>query len=647
MSKQRNRRSDILNFVLGLAVIALLNVVSNYLFTRVDLTAEGRFTLRPTTVKLLREMKDQVTFNVYLDGDFPQGTGDYRRLRDETRYMLDAFRAVAGDHVQFQFINPLSNPDLAEQKKTIDQLTKRGVRAYQIGSSDEGSITQQVIFPWALANLNGASREVAVPLLGTENLALDPERLNKAVMDLEYQFVNAIKKLRQPVRQRIAILQGHGEVDTLSGQIYKLSTALKEYYDVDFLNIDGKISALRDTAPIRNKYKALIIPRPQRAFSLPDQLVLDQYVMYGGNVLWMVNPIDITEDTLYRHGYSETHVDSLAVDDMLFRYGVRLNHDFVIDKNCSQLPLVRSVDPRDPQLQPYPWPYYPIVIPQGVHPIVRNLDGIQLHFASTLDTVNTTTPVKKTILLTSSKDAGIRPYPLPVNFREARNIMNNPNNFLRHDLPLAVLLEGTFPSAFANQPAGEAMKREPSLGYLSQSRPGGRMIVIGDGQVCMNSVDFQHQKINELGYDGYMFKITGGREYMYANKAFLLNCVNYLCGDDEMLELRAREITLRKLDPRKVEKTKLAWTIYNTVMPVLFVVLFGVVFVISQRRKYRKDQYKASLWIVSAMVFVIFCSAGWVISLGMESMASKLLLWLIIPAVFAVIAWLLGRRFSQ
>jgi ABC-2 type transport system permease protein len=578
MAKNK-KRSDLFNLGLGLVILVLVNVLSQYLFTRIDLTAEKRYTLAESTKEMLGKLDDVVYFRVYLEGEFPQGSGDYKRLRDEARIMLDEFRAYGGDKIQYEFIDPGENPDKKARIAFQQQLVEKGLMPTQGRFTDDnGAEVTQWLFPWALASYH--QREVAVPLMGSNAPRPNEVILNHAVEGLEYEFSNGIRKLQMRMKPKVAITQGHGEPDSL--QLNDLVKGLREYYDVEFVPVNGNLRALRDTmqdsTQIRNKYKAVIVAGPDSAFTPADLFILDQFVMYGGQALFLVDPMLTDIDSFSRSGQTASiYNQNLGLQDLIYRYGARLNGDLVEDLYCAQV----FVPVNGPQMQfvPVPWYFSPTILPQEKHPVVRNLDRIKFDFLSTIDTVATNPGIRKTILVRSSDKSRFQRAPVPISLREAM-MERSPRSFNKPNLPVAVLLEGNFDSYYKNKFLPDELKRSKSIGYQERSLRESKIIVVGDGDVARNPV--QQGKPLPLGTD----LMNRRNPEFYANKTFLLNCMNYLCDDKGLLAVRSREVTLRMLDRGKIKDHRLKWQLINTLGPIGLLVGFGFISVWARRRKY-------------------------------------------------------------
>lgn len=580
MKKTTTRRSDLLNLLLGVSIIVLINIASQYAFARFDLTSEKRYTLSESTRKMLNDLKDIVYVQVYLDGDLPQGAGGFKRLRDETRILLDEFRAYGGDNVQFEFIDPNENPDPKVRKELSNQLKERGLREFTIEiPGEDGSSSQTIqIFPGAIVTYN--SKKTVINLLSTRRGTTSEEQLNNSVQELEYAFVNAIHKLQINLRQRIAFIQGHGELDSLYMADYV--SALQEYYDVEFVSLNNQIGALRDTGSkaddIHNKYSAIVIARPDTAYSDKEKFILDQFVMYGGKVLWLLDPVYINLDSLSMTGTTYALGNNLGLEDLLFRYGARLNTNLIQDRYCTPIAINVAPPKTPPRIEARPWLFYPMIRPESQHPIVRNLDAIRTTYISSIDTVETTSPIKKTILLAGSKESRTVNTPTRIalgmtRFQIDRRLLNKPFQ------PVAVLLEGKFDSYYKSKFLPDELKNSPIIGYKSEGRES-RMIVVADGEIGANEV--RQGQILPLGYD----RNAPQNGTLYANKDFLLNAMNYLCDGQNLLSLRSREVKLRLLDRNSIRNHRLRWQLINTVMPISIVAVFGLIRLWLRHRRY-------------------------------------------------------------
>jgi ABC-2 type transport system permease protein len=580
MKAKNKKQADLINLLLGLIIVVLVNVLSQYLFTRIDLTAEKRYTLSDGTKDLLEKLDDVIYFRVYLEGDFPQGAGDYKRLSDETRIMLDEFRVYGGNKIQYEFIDPNENPDEKARKEFHDQLEEKGLYARNETFSDDNSTgVFQKFFPWAIASYH--QQETAVPLLGSSAPKNNEQALNHAVEGLEYELANAIRKLRMRTKPRVAITQGHGEPDTM--QLADLIKGLREYYEVETVNFNNNLWAFRDTADsdsaIFNRYEAIIVAGPDSTFSPAELFVLDQYILYGGNALFLVEPVYTDMDSLSLTGMTLGLPRQLGVDELLFKYGIRLNTTLVEDYTCAPLGL-----PLNGRIVPFPWVYSPTITPQEQHPIVRNLDAIKFDFLSTLDTLETSNPIKKTILIRSSDHSRYMRTPTRISLRMA-TIKRDPRSFDKPHQPVAAMLEGSFDSYYKNKFLPDTLKKSKSIGFVDKSLRPSKIIVIADGDLACNPI--YKGRALPLGLDRY----NQQNPQFYANKTLLLNCMNYLTddngtGEKGLLSLRSRVVKLRLLDPNKLKNQRMKWQLINIISPIALIIIFGLISTWMRKRKY-------------------------------------------------------------
>ncbi|MCX6312130.1 MAG: gliding motility-associated ABC transporter substrate-binding protein GldG [Bacteroidetes bacterium] len=577
MSTKNKKRSDLINLTLGLFIVVIVNVLSQYAFTRLDLTSEKRYTLSTSTKEMLGKLDDLVYFKVYLEGDFPQGAGDYKRLRDETKIMLDEFRAYAGDKIQYEFIDPGENPDPKEREKFQKQLYSEGLIPHiENFTDDNGAQVVQRLFPWAIASYHGLN--VLVPLMGSNTPKPNEVQLNHSVEGLEYEISNAMRKLQMHVKPKVAITMGHGEPDTL--ELNDLVKSLREYYDVDFVKFNGNLNAFRDTMQkadqIFNKYKAVIVDGPDSAFTPEELFILDQFVMYGGKALFLIDPVYTSMDSLSMTGMTLGIPRQLGIEELTFRYGARLNTTLVEDLYCADI----AIPQEGPQTQfvAAPWYYSPTILPSENNPIVKNLDRIKFDFLSTVDTVETSANIKKTILIRTSDKSRYQRTPTRISLQMAM-VERDPRSFNKPNEPVAVLLEGKFDSYFKNKFLPDTIKNSKLIGYRAQG-DSSKIIVVGDGDVARNPI--YKGKPLPLGLD----LMNRMNRNFYANKDFLLNCMNYLCDDKGLLSVRSREVTLRLLDRGKIKDHRLKWQMINTLVPVALIIAFGFLRFYLRRRKY-------------------------------------------------------------
>jgi ABC-2 type transport system permease protein len=557
-----NRRRDLLNLLLSIIIIILLNYIAGFVFHRFDLTSEKRFTLTPSSKKLVKDLDDIVYVKVYLDGDFPGAPG-FKRLRNATKELLDEFRAYGGDNIQYDFIDPNAISDKKQKQQLFEQLNKKGLQPTNLEVKGEKGLNQQIIFPGAIITYKG--QETPWALLKTQMDASPDEQLNNSIQALEYEFANNIRKLSIGIKPRIAFIDGQHELDTL--QLADISIDLSEYYEIVHISIQHKLKSLKGL-------KAIIIAHPDSSFDEKDKFIIDQYIMNGGNVLWLLNPVYVSYDSLTKSAVTMGIENPLNLKDQLFKYGVRVNANLIQDLQCSVIPVNKALVGQQPEWKPMPWLFSPLIIPTSQHPIVKNLDVIKVDFASSIDTIGTL-DIHKTILLHSSRYTKLINAPVRVNLAIV-NIRPDESQFKKSFQPVAVLLEGRFESLYKNR-IPPSIAKDSAIGFKESGNPA-KMIVISDGNIIRNAVD-RNGQIVPLGYDRFTRK-------MYADKNFLLNCVNWLCDDSGLMSARAREIKLRMLNKKKITNERMKWQFINTMLPLVIVILTGIILYVIRKRKY-------------------------------------------------------------
>ncbi|MBU2650548.1 MAG: gliding motility-associated ABC transporter substrate-binding protein GldG [Bacteroidetes bacterium] len=568
------RKTHVFELISGILIILMMNIAGSYIFFRLDLTSEKRYSLSTATKELLRELDDIVYFQVYLEGDFPAG---FKRLRNSTKEMLDEFRAYS-DFIEYDFINPSASDDPSERNSTYNLLVERGLNPTDLQVSTGDGMSKQIIFPGAIVSYRGD--EMPVELLRSQ-LGIPPvEVLNNSIQELEFNLANAVKNITATMKPKVAFITGHGELGEL--ETADITRALSDQYQVERVEIDGKISALTernysDTAAtgFYNKFKAIIIAQPDSAFSEKDKFIIDQYIMRGGKVLWLIDPMLGSMDSLQKSGATVSISKDLNLEDMLFNYGVRLNYDLVMDLNALPIPLTVGSVAGQPQIDFFDWYYLPVITPMSEHPVVKNLNAIKTEFVSSMDTI-AIPGIRKTVLLTTSPYSRIVNAPVYINL----NILQqepDPAIYSHPPVPLAILLEGSFSSVYENRMPPTILNSK-EIGFREKSQPTG-MIVISDGDVIRNQFHFSQGYPLPLGYDQYTRQTFG-------NKELILNALNYLTDGPGLISIRSRELKLRLLDITRANQNKLFWQLFNVLTPVVVIVLAGIVFYVVRRRRY-------------------------------------------------------------
>ena len=580
-----DKKSAILQFVIIVAIIFLINIIVSFINVRADLTEDKRFTLSENTITLLQEndrLKDRIFFKIYLDGDLP---ADMQSIRNNIQNVLDEFIAYAGDKVQYEFIDPNGEEDDRFNREVQDKLYNKGqgVLPTRVQNFESNSAEEFYVWPGAVVEYGGVTADIVqffdrpVIVLG-ENLQ---GLVDNTVNDIEYKLISSIRRVTKINHESIGFLQGHGELSEKRTQ--EVRDALKKDYRVGDVEIEGKIHALDDL-------DALVIAKPTERFSEKDKFVIDQFIMRGGKVMWMIDPITFSEDSLVFTGETYGFAADLNIqNDLLFKYGARINNDLVMDNDCAH----EFIPPLHMRLPGAAWFFYPIIQTEN-HPIVKNLDPIKMEYASSVEPVNINDQkVKKTVLLKSSQQSKRLLAPVRINYgfvaEQFKPDFSNPdfgNN------GMAVLLEGEFTSPFKGRISSSFTESEAyETKFLSVPN---RMLVIGDGDIIDGSYTFFQEgkkKMTSVPLNVDRFQVTtknGSPKFHYGNKEFFLNAIDYLMGDASLISIRSKSISLRMLDDAKVKKEKSFWKALNVLFPLIFIITLGVVLLIVRKRKYAK-----------------------------------------------------------
>ncbi len=543
MSKKKKniRRQHFLQLLLVLVIIVVVNVISNRIFTRFDLTTEKRYTLSDATKSTLKNLDDIVYFKIYLEGEFPAG---FKRLKRETKEMLDEFRAF-NKNIEYEFINPSISESEQERNFTYQLLMEQGLSPTNLQVKTKSGLDQQVIFPGMIVSYR--EKELPVELLDAQ-INVPPEAvLNNSIQSLEFKFVNAIHLLSRSLKPKVAFIEGHGELDEM--ETYDINQTLAADYVVERIRIDEQINALvkrslvdstKNEYELLPKYDAIIIAKPDSIFSSKDKFILDQYIMHGGKILWLVDQVITSLDSLQRQESTVAINNQLDLDDLMFKYGIRMNYNLVMDLNALPIPIRTGQMGNQPQIDFFPWYYFPVIMPSSKHPIVKNLNVIKTQFVSSIDTVRAP-GIRKTVLLKTSSYSRTVNTPAIVSYGLIRqqpdeSLYRGPGKII------AVLLEGEFESNYRNRIPPE-IANDKEIGFMEYSEYTS-MIFVSDGDVIRNQFKIPGGEPLPLGYDQFTRETFG-------NKDFILNALNYLIDGPDLINLRSRELSLRLLDQTK------------------------------------------------------------------------------------------------
>jgi ABC-2 type transport system permease protein len=573
MNKKKLKKQNIIQLLAVLIIVVLLNYIASFIILRLDLTAEGRYTLSDQTKKLLSNLDEQLYVKVYLEGDdLPVG---FKRMRRALNDLLEEFDYYGKSEVSFRFINPTDIEDKKAKFGLWKELGEKGLKPIESQDvSEEGNTSQKLVFPGVVVVYKG--NDMGLNLLNTDPQYLpdSEENINNSIQSMEYELTNAIRKLSQEKKPEIAFIEGQGELNEM--EVMDITTLLSEYYDV-------KRGAISETPGILDQFEAVIIAKPIYKFSENDKLVLDQYIMNGGKVLWLLDGAKINMDSLSQSPVTAAMPLDLNLEDQLFRYGVRLNPGLLQDAQCAPIGLTRQNAEGKPIIDLLPWPYFPLILSDNSHAINKYMNLLRMEFPSTLDTVASSPKVKKTILLTSSDYSKFEYAPAQVSFSNLKRQVDK-TSFTSHKLPVAVLLEGEFESNFKNRLLQELII--PREKIIAQSKPT-KMVVVADGDIATNKISSRGE-VYPIGFDPMIQNPNRAPIIFKGNKEFIINTMNYLCDDEGLMSVRLREITMRLLDRDKVKAGKTLWKTINTLVPVLLIVLFGIGAYFIRKRKYTR-----------------------------------------------------------
>ena len=561
MMKNKNLKSVLLISLL----LIVINLAGNFYFLRFDLTADHRYTLSPTTLKIIKEVKEPLIIDVFLKGEFP---GEMKKLQTETQQILEEFKAY-NSNIMFQFVNPLEEED--KRDETIQSFVERGLTPINVTLNDKGKQTQEVVFPWAITTYHEQS--VSVPLLKNIMGASTAEKVVSSVQHLEYAFTNAINTVTKKEHKKVIIIKGNDELD--DQYIFNFIKSVKENYLIAKFPLDS--ININPTAGLKflKKYDLAIIAKPKKPFSDEQKQVLDQFIVNGGKAIWLVDPVHMEMDSLNNEtGTNLAFPIDLNLNDLFFKYGIRIHPALIKDLQASPIVLETGEPGTGTQKIKLPWYYSPMVYPSQntKHPISSNLDAIKFQFASPIETLKN--DINKTILLQSSQYSKLVGTPTEVSLRMVSEELTPKDFYGYGNYPVAVLLEGKFHSVYENRILPFKDATYTNIGKNS------KMIVISDGDVIKNELDKKGNDV-ELGLD----QRTG---FFYGNKEFLMNCVNYLLDDNGLINIRSKVVNLPILDKEKVYDNYTIAQIISVGLPLIILGIFGLLFTFLRKRKYSK-----------------------------------------------------------
>ncbi len=561
MNPFKNPNFKSLVFVIG--SLLLLNIIGHFLFLRFDLTKDKRFTLSPVTLKTIDAVQNTLSIKVYLQGDFP---AEIKKLQQETKQLLEEYQAY-NSHIVFEFVDPLE--DEQDNPEAIKALYGKGIVPINVSVSHKGKESQTLAFPWAVAFYD--NKEVAIPLLRNQMGTDITEKVLGSVQHLEYSFTEALDRLTKVKQKKVAVIKGNGQLDERFIAKFLLQT--KERYFIAPFTLDSVAQNPLGSLEALKQYDLAVIAKPTQTFTDAEKQVLDQFIMNGGKTLWLIDQVTAEMDSLYNpSGATLAFPKDLNLNDLFFKYGFRINPDIIKDEQGSPIKLASGEKGSATQFQEFNWKYAPLIRPISKHTIVKNLGGIKLDFANSIDTLKN--GIKKTILLQSSPYSKKVGTPTEINLNIVTEEVPSSTYTGKGNQNVAVLLEGNFHSNYQNRVLPFDQKY-----FLNTSKPT-KMLVVADGDIVKNQLDKEFMPV-ELGYD----QRTGN---LYDNKDFLLNAVNYLLDDSGLINIRSKEFELPLLDKEKVFENYTQTQFLTIGIPLVLLLLFGLVFIYTRKRIYQK-----------------------------------------------------------
>lgn len=549
--------------LLSVALLAI-NFISSRYHKRFDLTEDHRYTIAPETKKLLDQAPQPIYVDVFLDGELP---AEFLKLKQETRQLLEELSALHPS-LKYEFLDPLENLNQQESGEIIKRLAAEGVKPAVANILEKGKQTNVTVFPYAIIAYQ--DKRTAIPLLKSVAHSTTEQRVNSSITQLEYQLADGLRKVSKEKDKKIAIMRDSGELSNL--QIADLAISLQDYYriapfGVEFVTSSDSISPTRVLNELKN-YDLVIEPKPTVPFSETKKYILDQYVMSGGNLMMAVDPIIMENDSLSnqeRKAYALAR--ELNLDDMLFRYGLRLNRGLIKDVQSGAMALATGQG-RNTQYEAFQWPYYLMATPDSTSIISRNVEDVKFEYAGSLDTLKSTS--KKQILLSSSAQTAVVTLPAAISLNELQDNID-PSLYRSGSKPLAALATGTFTSAYKNR-----IKPFNYKDHKDETNDAA-IFLAADGDIMKNQID--RGQPQDLGYD-----LRTGQ--YYGNKEFLMNVANYLLDDDNLISLRNKAIKIPFLDVKRSYDHRFMWQILNVAVPLILVLGCGGLFLWMRKRKY-------------------------------------------------------------
>ena len=555
--------NKIQQLLLTILIVIIINLLGSQFFYRLDLTNDSRYTLSKTTLEIVNKVEEPLYIDVYLEGDFP---GEFKKLQTETQQLLQEFKAV-NSNIIFQFINTIDVDDKNLSK--AKELLGKGLTPVSVTVDNKGKQEQSMVFPWAVARFNG--KEIKIQLLKNMLGASTADKVVSSVQHLEYAFADAINTVSTTKQKKIAVLKGNDELpDIFMADFIK---EVRNNYFIGTFTLDSVAKKPIESLQVLKKYDLLIIVKPQEKFTDNEKQVLDQYIINGGKTFWLVDMVHAEMSDLEQNGTTLAYGNDLDINEMFFKYGIRILPDLIKDEQCTPIKLATGEPGSKTEFQQYPWKFAPFIYPESNNPIVKNLDGIKFDFCSPIELLKN--DIKKTILLQSSINSRIVGTPATINLNLVEEKTNPAEYFNKGNIPVAVLLEGKFKSVYENRVLPFDDKT-----FKNTSTVNNKMIVVSDGDVIKNQIDKNGVPL-ELGFDKWTKNV-------FANKEFVMNCVNYLLDDNGLINIRSKDVNIALLDKEKVYENYNKNQFLAIGLPLILLLIFGFIFNYLRKKKYAK-----------------------------------------------------------
>ena len=557
--------NKIFEILLVLLILILINVVASYFYNHIDLTEDSRFTISESTKDLVREVDDNLLIQVLMDGQLAAG---FKRLKNAGEDMLSEFNSL-NSNVEYEFFDPMEGS--TEEINTLtQQLKEMGILPLNLRVMDGKETVDKLVYPYAIVNFAG--RKVVINLLEEQRQGVPNEIiLNNSVSLLEYKFSDAIYRIRTKNKPNIVFTSGNGELDI--SQTAFLERKLRDRYDTGRIVLDSVVK-------INQAIDLLIVAKPRQVISERSQFLIDQYVMNGGNIIWLIDRYEVNVDSIRTNGFYVPKPIELGLEDMFFKFGVKYKDNLVLDLDCTRIPQVIGEQGDKPQIEKFNWYYHPLIVPSGNHPITNKLDLVNMFFPSTIDTLKTKADIRKNIILSSSQYSRYQLYPMRLNF-EILKFDPDPDKFNKGPQALSVIVEGKFVSLFKNR-VGQEMKdmlKSIDSEYKEESI-GSKQLFISDGDMIKNYYNPSSQQVSAIGFNIWEETAFPG------NEDFIINAIDYMTDDLGLIETRSKELKLHLLNTTKAKEEQTFWQLFNVALPLIFLVFFGLGFAFVRKRKY-------------------------------------------------------------